>query len=317
MKVRTPNFSSPPELATGALSGGLVLDSKQESSMDIKDILVQIDSSNGNEARLNLAIELARRHGANLIGLCVFDIGLLPSAGFRIFDPEDCLTILQFQEQLRDDGLAIAAKLEEDFNERLRREAIRGEWRLVEGEAVTIVGLHARYVDLAVLGQQDPDDTRVSGWTTVLEVALLTSGRPILVVPYAGNLSDVGRRVLIGWDGGREAARAVHDALPLLSKAEVVTVLAIDPRYGNDDYGNEPGADISRHLARHGVPVTAKKTSSEGLDAADILLNYASDLGCDLIVIGGYGHSRMREIVLGGVTRGLLQHATVPVLMSH
>jgi len=285
--------------------------------MSIKDILVQIDSSNANTARLDLAVALAKRLGANLIGLCIFDIGLRRGAGLGILNPEDTMAIIRFEEQLRDEGLAAAANLEEEFNERLRAEGIPGEWRLVEGRAVATVGLHARYADLAVLGQQDPDDTRVSGWTTVLEGALLTSGRPILVVPYAGHFSDVGRRALIGWNGGREATRAVHDALPLLDGAETVTVLAIDPRRGNDGDGEEQAADISRHLARHGLAVTAKETSSDGLDAADILLNYAADLSCDLIVIGGYGHPRMQEIVLGGVTRGMLQHATVPVLMSH
>jgi nucleotide-binding universal stress UspA family protein len=207
--------------------------------------------------------------------------------------------------------------LEGEFNDRLQRESIPGEWRLVEGRAATAVGLHARYSDLAILGQQDPEDKRITGWTGVLEHALLSSGRPILVVPHAGRFTGIGRRVLIGWDAGREAARAVHDALPLLQDAEAVTVLAIDPRRRNDGQDGLPAADISHHLARHGLPVTAQETTSNGLTPADILLNYAADLGSDLIVIGGYGHSRLREIVLGGVTRALLQHATVPVLVSH
>jgi nucleotide-binding universal stress UspA family protein len=282
----------------------------------IKDIMVQIDAGRANAARLDLAVDLARRHGAHLIGLCVFDIGLLPGAAFGILNPEDSIAVIRFQDQLRKEGLASAEQLEEDFKERLRREGIAGEWRLVEGRAVTTVSLHARYADLAVLGQEDPDDTRITGWTTVLESALLTSGRPILVLPHAGRFESVGGRVLVGWNASREAARALHDALPLLQGAEAVTVLAIDPRQGNEGDGDHR-ADIARHLARHGVPVTARETSSNGLDAADILLNHAADLSCDLIVIGGYGHPRFREIVLGGVTRALLQHATVPVLMSH
>lgn len=179
------------------------------------------------------------------------------------------------------------------------------------------VSLHARYCDLAVLGQEDPDDARLAGWTTVLESALLTSGRPILVVPYVGRHRMIGRRVLIGWKPVREASRAVHDALPLLGDAEAVTVLAIDPERDNDGRSEQQAADMARHLARHGLPVTAQETISDGLDAATILLNYSADLSSDLIVIGGYGHPRMREIVLGGVTRHLLRHAPVPVLMSH
>lgn len=245
------------------------------------------------------------------------DIGLTPHAGFGVLNPEDTLTLVRFQEQLREEAFAAAAQLEEAFRERLRREDITGEWRVSEGRAVLTVPLHARYADLAILGQQDPDDARVRGWTTVIEATLLNAGRPILVLPYAGTVSSIGQRVLIGWNARREAARAVHDALPLLRNAESVTVLAVDPLVGDDAHGEEPTADLARHLARHGLHVTARHTKSDGLDPADILLNMAADESMDLLVIGGYGHSRMREIVLGGVTRRLLQSATVPVLISH
>src|SRR5206468_1617267 len=141
--------------------------------------------------------------------------------------------------------------------------------------------------------------------------------RPVLVLPYAGRFETVGRRVLVGWNARREAARAVHDALPLLRQAESVTVLAIDPVRGAHGHGEEPAADLALHLARHGLQVTARQTDSAGLDPADVLLNTAADEGADLIVVGGYGHSRVREVVLGGVTRRLLRTATVPVLISH
>lgn len=285
--------------------------------MMLKDILVQIDAAPATATRLDLAISLARKHGAHLIGLCVFDIGLVPGAGFGVLDPENTLALVQFEAKLRDEALAIAANLAERFDERVRRDGVQGEWRMVEGRAVVNVALHARYADLAILGQENPDDLGVTGWTPVLEAALLTSGRPILVVPYAGHFEQVGHRVLIGWNAHREAARAVHDALALIRGAQSVTVLAVDPDQGAVGHGQEPAADLSRHLARHGLRVTAKQTTSGELDPTDVLLNYAADESCDLIVVGGYGHSRMREIVLGGVTRGLLQRATVPVLMSH
>ena len=232
-------------------------------------------------------------------------------------DVEDTLALMKFQEQIRKDALAVAAELEVKFSERLRRAGIEGEWRLVEGDAGTTFSLQSRYADLVILGQEDPDSSRGWGWTKVIEETLLTSGRPILVVPYAGQFSELGRHVLVGWNARREAARAVHDAFPLLDKARSVTVLAVDPQPGLDGHGEEPAADLSRHLARHGLPVTAEQTVSDGLDAADVLLNFAADRSIDLIVIGGYGHSRLREIVLGGVTRDLLQRMTVPVLMSH
>ena len=285
--------------------------------MGLKDILVQIGAGPANALRLDLAIKLADRHGARLTGLSVFDFRLAPAARYGAFDVEDSLALLRYQAQLRDEALAVATELEVNFRERLRRAGIDCEWRTVEGDAQATVSLHARYADLVILGQEDPDSSRAPGWTQVIEAALLTSGRPILIVPYAGQFSELGRRVLVGWNARREAARAVHDALPLLDKAKSVTVLAIDPGRGVVGHGEEPAADLSRHLARHGLPVTAEQTVSGGLNPTDVLLNYAADHSIDLIVIGGYGHSRLQEIVLGGVTRDLLHRMTVPVLMSH
>jgi nucleotide-binding universal stress UspA family protein len=177
--------------------------------------------------------------------------------------------------------------------------------------------LHARYVDLTILGQLDPDRGDAELIRPRPEQVTLASGRPILVVPYAGHFATVGRRVLIGWNATREATRAVNDAMPLLIEADVVTVLTIDAREGPDGHGELPGADISLHLARHGVKATVERTVSAGISAGDVLLSRAADLGADLLVIGAYGHSRVRELLLGGATRSILQSMTLPVLMSH
>jgi nucleotide-binding universal stress UspA family protein len=139
-------------------------------------------------------------------------------------------------------------------------------------------------------------------------------GRPVLVVPRYGTFPTIGERVLVAWNGAREAVRAVNDALPLLQRAQLVTVLSIDP---SDADHRIPSADITLHLARHGVTAVAAQTRGTDLLVADILLSYAADLGADLIVSGAYGHTRLRELVLGGMTRHLLQTMTVPVLMSH
>jgi nucleotide-binding universal stress UspA family protein len=203
------------------------------------------------------------------------------------------------------------------FRQRLRTEGIAGEWRLAEGRSADAVLLHARYADLVVLGQQDPDNPRLSGWGAVIEQTLFASGRPLLIVPYAGRFEAIGRNVLIGWSATRESARAVADALPLIAAADNATVLAIDPRGGLAGHGEVPAADIALHLARHGIKVTAAHTASGGVSPGDVLLNYATDNGTDLLVIGGYGHSRVRELVMGGVTRTILQRMTIPVLMSH
>ncbi len=145
----------------------------------------------------------------------------------------------------------------------------------------------------------------------------MTSGRPVLVVPYIGPGKSVATHVLVGWNASREATRAVNDAIPLLQRAKKVTVLAVDPEGGTEGHGEVPSADISLHLARHGIKVEAAQTVTGDIDVGDALLSRASDLGADLIVVGAYGHSRMREFILGGVTRHLLQHMTVPILISH
>jgi nucleotide-binding universal stress UspA family protein len=145
----------------------------------------------------------------------------------------------------------------------------------------------------------------------------LASGRPILVVPYAGRFETVGRCVLIAWNVSREAARAVADAMPLLAAADVVTVLAVDPPPGPGGDGDLPGADIALHLGRHGVEAQIERTVSADVPIGEVLLSRAADLGADLLVMGAYGHSRTRELLLGGATRSILASMTIPVLMSH
>lgn len=276
----------------------------------LRDILVHLDATEQGAGRLALAAELARRHEAHLTGLYVVDaplpvIGVGDGGG---------VALAELMDRIRAEALAAATPVEAAFRDRLRRDGLAGEWRLVEGAAPALVPLHARYVDLAVLGQEDPAGSTATG---VVEAALFASGRPVLVVPYAGRFESVGRRVLIGWNASREAARAVNDALPLIAAAETATVLAVNPRLGLDGHGEEPGADIARHLARHGVTVRVEHTVAPDLGDADVLLNRAAELAADLLVVGAYGHSRLREMILGGVTRTLLGHMTVPVLMAH
>ncbi|MBE9552893.1 MAG: universal stress protein, partial [Proteobacteria bacterium] len=131
--------------------------------------------------------------------------------------------------------------------------------------------------------------------------------------PYIGAQAEIGRNVLVAWNGSREAARAVSDAMPILEAADSIEVFAVEPR----GIGDIPGADIAQHLARHGLKTDAAKTAGLDIEVGDVLLNQVADGGADLIVMGAYGHSRMRELVLGGATRHILGHMTVPVLLSH
>jgi nucleotide-binding universal stress UspA family protein len=183
------------------------------------------------------------------------------------------------------------------------------------GEAVA---RRARAVDLAVLGQVDPDHKLPPPARHLIEDVLMNAGRPLLLIPFAGRFDTIGTNVLVGWNGSREAARATHDALPLIQPAATVTVLTVERGKPGEEPEEMPGADLVEHLARHGLAVTAARTAKDSsITDADALLSYASDIGADLLVVGGYGHSRARELILGGVSRELLQHMTVPLLMSH
>ena len=193
------------------------------------------------------------------------------------------------------------------------------EWHTTDGDAVKAVSLFSRHADLAVIGQENPDRGAFGASADLAENVALASGRPVLIVPYVGTYSNVGRRVMVAWDASREAARAVADALPVLQAAESVVTLSANPGSGPrpDRHGDLPGADIARHLARHGVNVEVHRIETRDVAIADMLLNRIADESIDLLVMGAYGHTRMREIWLGGVTRDVLRHMTVPVLVSH
>lgn len=281
--------------------------------MALKDILVHLDATEASQARLRLAADLARRHEAHLTGLFVVDI-MMPILSAS--DAASGAVLADLLERMRNDALAEAASAEATFREALRREGLAGEWRCVEGAAPELVALHGRYADLVMLGQANPDDAAPSA-TAILEATLFGSGRPVLVVPYVGRFETLGRRVLVGWNASREASRAVHDALPLLAGASSVVVTAVNPRRGLDGHGDEPGADIALHLARHGLKVEVEHTVAPEIEAGELLLNRAAELSSDLLVVGAYGHSRLRETILGGVTRTLLKQMTLPVLLSH
>ena len=281
--------------------------------MSYKDLLVVLDSEAPARRRIVLDAALAERFEAHLVGLYPLPIPEVPRH-FGYYDPA---LLDPFFGELRGRARETADKLREVFEHVTSLRSLSAEWRVIAEGPEADPALHARYVDLTILGQLDPDRGETEMIQPRPEQVTLASGRPILVVPYAGRFETVGRRVLIGWNATREAARAVNDAMPLLAAAETVTVLTIDPREGPDGHGELPGADISLHLARHGVKAEIERTVSADLPVGDVLLSRAADLGADLLVMGAYGHSRARELLLGGATRSLLRSMTVPVLMSH
>ncbi|EKV27573.1 Universal stress protein UspA [Caenispirillum salinarum AK4] len=278
--------------------------------MALKDIMVVVDGSRHAATRLDVAIQLANDHDAHLTGLFVRMVPHVPQFVMSQLGPE----VQKVQNQYAQEASDRAHKL---FEDKVRAGGVRAEWRSVEGNLIDQVCLHAKYTDLVVIGQRDTSVEAMEGEEQLVDQVVLDAGRPVLVVPYAGTFPHVGRKIMVAWNGGREATRAVNDAMPLLQKAKHVEVMAINPRGGARGHGDVPGADIALHLARHNVHANAEHVFSDDVDPGSMLLSRVTDEGIDMLVMGAYGRSRLRELVLGGATRHILRHMTVPVLMSH
>lgn len=278
--------------------------------MTYKTILVHCDSSRTLNGRLAAAADVAQRFEARLIGL----------------HAREPLEVASFV----DGGMGIGALMEawqagcdaaEKTAEIAYVKATKGrnfpaEWRVTEAFSDDALAVNGRYADLLVVGQADPDDPAGSR-NDLPEAMAFATGRPVLVVPQIGAQPSVGKTVLLCWNASRESARAAADALPFLRAADKVIVLIVDPEISADGHGEEPGADVALWLARHGVNITVQRDVAADAKTGEIILSRAADCGADLIVMGIYGHSRLREMVLGGVSRTLLASMTVPVLMSH
>ena len=278
--------------------------------MSYKTIVVHLDAAARRAERLEIACTLAAGFDAHLVGL--FALAALP-VPFAFGGTAG--TVLASEERWRTEA---AAQAKQDFERAVARHGVKAEWREAPEDAVAAVRLSARYADLVVVGQDDGEaslrEARIA--ERFAEEVVLTAGRPVLLVPYVGRFSSVGSRVLVAWNAGQDAARALSDALPLLQRARSVEVVAFDPESSATGHGPRPGAGIALYLARHGVKATAAQQHAS-IDVGNQILSRAADSDADLIVMGAYGHSRAREIVLGGATRTVLESMTVPVLMSH
>jgi nucleotide-binding universal stress UspA family protein len=283
-----------------------------ERPVNYKDLLVVLDAAADTPSRVELAVALAERCAAHLVGLYPVPSPELPrAAGYA-----DLAVLEPIYREWRERALAQAEETRAAFERAAQLRGVSVEWRAPDpsdGDPA----VHARYVDLVILGQRNPESEDAAFERMRPEQVTLASGRPILIIPYAGRFAALGRNVLVAWNASREAARAVADAMPLLAMAETVTVLSVDPQIGPDAQSELPGADIALHLARHGVTAQIERTVSADVPIGEVLLSRVADLGADLLVMGAYGHSRTRELLLGGATRSVLASMTVPVLMSH
>lgn len=288
--------------------------------MGFKDILVHLDGHR-NDRRLRLAVALAQPSKAHIVGIYGFELPRDPVPSLvsaEIY--AESHAVRSTYERERDAVFALAEQTEAAFRATVKRAGLAADWRMSPDkptDLIDLVAAQAHYADLVVMGQADPAHPLFDKLATLPETVMMECGRPVLIVPAADGADTVGKRVLIAWNDTREAARAVGDALPLLQAAEAVTVLTVAPARDIEGGRDRAALELVQHLARHDIRAEAAYIPS-GLGATgDLILTRAEELGCDLVVMGGYGHSRTRELILGGVTRDVLQSMTVPVLMSH
>lgn len=274
--------------------------------MTLKDILVHVENNKASNARVEAAVALASRHNAHLTGLYVIPQYFIPSYA-EIHIPAAVL------EQQEAEARKEAGHAETAFRALAENAGCPVEWHCARGYADQQLIARSRFTDLVVIGQAE-EGGLLSPESELEDQLLLGTARPVLIIPYIGVQSPIGKRIMVAWKNTREAVRAVHDALPLLQTADKVEVVMVNP---SEEDGDTPTADICLHLARHGVKAEAAQVVARDIEVGDALLSRASDESIDLLVLGAYGHKRWRETVFGGVTRHLLQHMTVPVLMSH
>lgn len=275
----------------------------------IKDIVLALALGRTRDPACDYALSVAAAFDAHLSAIGFAYEPILPVVDIGSAIP------IELIDKEREINRKSAADAISRFEESARLSAISSDSRVVEASTAGVAqvfGAIARSFDLSVVGQADPQSTLDD---LMIEGALFDSGRPVLIVPYIQRAPLKLDCITVGWDGSRNAARAVNDAMPFLIRAKKVEVVTINTN--EDKSGDIAGVEITRHLARHHVKVELRRIASPDLDVANTILSDAADRGTDLLVMGGYGHSRLREFVLGGATRGILSSMTVPTLMSH
>jgi len=285
--------------------------------MSFKDVLVYLDGFEGTEATMQSAAQFASQHKAKLTGLHVIGYPLPSQTGVYFDSTRGSLSSTETLAMIRESALATARRAEAVFLKHLRAEELIGDWRTAEGMVAYTASVAARSFDLTIVGQIDAAHPPLGSRKLVPEALLLESGRPVLIIPFRGQHAKIGTRVLIAWDGSREATRALNDAVPLLEKAALVAVVTLRQTGGDTAATCADPTVVVSHVAQHGIQAEALHRQVKGERVAKALMRYAAEMKADLLVMGGYGHSRLHEIIVGGTTRGVLRNMTIPVLMSH
>lgn len=294
--------------------------------MPLKDILVHVDNSGNSEVRLEYATRLAEIHQAHLTGLYVASPSSGPGASFgqtpnyivpdlggrslRDYDKKANELRAEYSQHAR----SAATAAERRFEGYARQRVADHQWLHTEGSLMEALSHHARFSDVAIVGQPGPDSRRYFG-ESATDHLILSVGHPVLVLPTLAADFSIAKRIMIAWDRSPLATRAVHNSRPFMRHADSVHILAINLKPESQD--ENPGSGICEHLARHDIEATPIRISSNTDHLIDVILAKAKEMETDLIIMGAYGHSRLREKILGGNTYHLLNHSPVPLLMSH
>ncbi len=279
--------------------------------MQYKNILVYLDNGASNAERVNTAVAIAKFHQAELTGVVVSALPTQRMMHNLGMDSDDD-SIKRNRE--------MAEGILQDFAREMIEKDVKHNTRIIEfreSHVAQKLARLARNFDLCILRQANPGNPNADFISDLSEGVLFYSGRPVFFMPYIGAHAIPCRKGIIAWDGSAAATRAVHDALPLLEQMEEVVILVVNADKLEKNTDCEPGEDLSRHLTAHGVTNRIQYTLSGEISTSTVILNEVSNYGADIIIMGGYGTSRLREMVLGGVTHSLFTSMTVPVFMSH
>lgn len=280
--------------------------------MSYSEVLVHLDYMKASADRVKAAIALAKRTDAQVKGVA---LALQSTMNSYLGIPLNA----SLNETQKNEVELAAKKLVSDFEQAAADAGVTSKSEIIRTgatQAPAQLAFHARHADISVMGQPDPDHDSAAFIESLYEGVLFGSGRPVYLVPHYGRIEFKDRNAVIAWDGGKKAARALRDAIPLLKGRGKATVLVINPETRVGAHGDNPGHDIAAYLSAHGVETKVDSFSNKDIPAETLILNYLADKGADLLIMGAYGHSRLREKAFGGVTNSIMHQMTAPVLMS-
>lgn len=274
-------------------------------------IAVHLSHDQGCQRRLNAAILLAKQHQSEIIGIYPSD--LMPQQGY-----DDAVIPVELQQVIRSQATRSRTEIKTMFTEQTAAAGVTAQWRAPKGSPDEVLAMHARYCDVLIMSKAENRDTVTAIIPNLPESVVMAAGRPVIMLPTNVPIPTIGKNILFCWDQKRESARAFADAAPLLEKCDSVVVLSIGLDTDTLSQQDIPDDDFSNYCVAKGYPrPTIVRKETEDYGVGNMILNSATDYGSDLIVMGAYGHSRMRQWIMGGASRTLFSSMTVPVLLSH